>query len=132
MRNSPETKALKSWSCKPVDAKVVSRLAARGCTDTGIAARCGVLTDTIARNFAEILIKNREGLKQTLREKQIQIAKRGNVTMLIWLGKQMLEQRDKQEIIQQTDPLQELLDEFKEEHKRAGDMPPLPGAPPHA
>ena len=33
-----------------------------------------------------------------MRAKQVELAKAGNVTMLIWLGKQMLDQSDKQEV----------------------------------
>jgi hypothetical protein len=33
-------------------------------------------------------------IKESLRRKQLDIAKAGNVTMLIWLGKQILGQRD--------------------------------------
>ena len=37
-------------------------------------------------------------LKISLRRQQIEAAKKGNVAMLIWLGKQLLEQADKREI----------------------------------
>jgi len=38
-------------------------------------------------------------LQMSLRRKQIEVALKGNVSMLIWLGKQMLGQMDKQELI---------------------------------
>jgi DNA-binding response OmpR family regulator len=37
-------------------------------------------------------------LKVSLRRQQIEAAKKRNPTMLIWLGKQLLEQRDKIEV----------------------------------
>lgn len=36
--------------------------------------------------------------KISLRRKQFEVAMNGNVTMLIWLGKNLLDQKDKQEI----------------------------------
>ena len=38
-----------------------------------------------------------------LRRQQIEAAKKGNATMLIWLGKQLLEQSDKAETASQSD-----------------------------
>lgn len=40
--------------------------------------------------------------KQSLRRKQLQVAMGGNVTMLIWLGKQYLGQSDKSDIATET------------------------------
>ena len=37
-------------------------------------------------------------LKVSLRRQQIEVAKGGNVTMLIWPGKRLLEQSDKREV----------------------------------
>ena len=41
-------------------------------------------------------------LKISLRRQQIEIAKGGSVAMLIWLGKQMLDQADKRELVQEA------------------------------
>ena len=41
-------------------------------------------------------------LKVSLRRQQIELAKTGNPTMLIWLGKQLLEQRDKADATNQV------------------------------
>ena len=46
----------------------------------------------------EFLTKGRANLKKRLRKAQLDAALSGNSTMLIWLGKQMLGQVDKQEI----------------------------------
>lgn len=84
---------------KHVDPKLVQDLAALGCKTKEIASVCGVSTDTLERRFAAELSKGKENLKISLRRWQLQAAQKGNVTMLIWLGKQYLEQTDK---IEQT------------------------------
>lgn len=41
-------------------------------------------------------------LKISIRRQQIESAKGGNVSMLIWLGKQLLDQADKREVVQEA------------------------------
>jgi hypothetical protein len=41
-------------------------------------------------------------LKISIRRQQIESAKGGNVSMLIWLGKQLLDQADKRELVQEA------------------------------
>lgn len=48
--------------------------------------------------FSEYYKKKASKGKMSLRRKQIEVANTGNVTMLIWLGKQYLEQKDKQDV----------------------------------
>ena len=48
--------------------------------------------------FTEFYKKHSESGKASLRRMQWKSADSGNVTMQIWLGKQMLEQRDKQDV----------------------------------
>lgn len=81
-----------------VDPRLVEQLASIGCSNKEIAAACNCSTDTIERNFAAEITKGRENGKTRLRKKQIEVALAGNVTMLIFLGKNMLGQADKQEI----------------------------------
>ena len=72
------------------------------CTGEEIAAILGVDYDTLNRRlkqetnlgFADYLKKMSAGGKMSLRRKQIETALDGNVTMLIWCGKQHLGQRD--------------------------------------
>jgi hypothetical protein len=59
----------------------------------------GCSVDTLDRSFAEEMAKGRENLKISLRRWQLESAKKGNVVMLIWLGKQLLKQTDKVEQI---------------------------------
>ena len=58
----------------------------------------GCSIDTLADRFSKVIEKGRENGKTRIREKQIQMALGGNVAMLIWVGKNMLGQTDKQEI----------------------------------
>jgi hypothetical protein len=78
-----------------IDAKSVEELAARGCTLQEIAGILGCSHDTIERNFASKVALGKNRLAERLRGKQIDLAMQGSVPMLIWLGKQYLDQRDK-------------------------------------
>lgn len=80
---------------KKVDPKMVQDLASIGCKVNEIAKLLEVSEDTLHRRFALELAKGKENLKMSLRRWQLEAAKKGNVSMLIWLGKQYLEQRDK-------------------------------------
>lgn len=100
----------------PVDK--IGELAGYGCTVEEIATLCELSRDTLERNFAAEIAKGRENCKKKLRMKQLEVAMKGNPAMLIWLGKQMLEQRDKAEFIETFDPLLELIAEMKAEHLR--------------
>lgn len=75
-----------------------------GATATEIAAWFNVGLRTIERrmgkadgDFRLAYDRGYGRLKISLRRQQIEAAKGGNVTMLIWLGKQLLGQADKQE-----------------------------------
>ena len=63
-----------------------------------IAAVCGVSVDTLERRFADTIKKGRETGNMSLRRKQVEVAMQGSVAMLIWLGKQRLEQKDQVDI----------------------------------
>lgn len=66
----------------------------------------GCSEDTIERyvkkrfgkTFAELQGERRQHFRKNILGKQYEIAMKGNVGMLIWLGKQYLGQKDKQEI----------------------------------
>jgi hypothetical protein len=81
-----------------IDGELVEKLAGIGCPNKEIAAIVGCSVDTLDRHFADVIAKGRENGKTRLRKKQIEVALAGNVTMLIFLGKNMLGQADKQEI----------------------------------
>lgn len=81
-----------------IDQQLVEDLAAIGCTDAEIATICRVSERTIQRRCREALAAGRARLKSSLKRKQVELALGGNVSMLIWLGKQYLEQRDRQDV----------------------------------
>jgi hypothetical protein len=79
------------------------------CTAEEICGILGISEDTLgrrieerqiegARNFAELYKKHSGEGKASLRRAQWKAAQDGNPTMLVWLGKQMLGQRDKHEL----------------------------------
>ncbi|MGA2265321.1 MAG: hypothetical protein ABSH10_02695 [Phycisphaerae bacterium] len=82
---------------KKLDPVLIEKLASVGNPVTAIATILGCSPDTLQRRFAAVIKKGRENANNSLRIKQFQLAMGGNVTMLIWLGKQLLGQSDKVE-----------------------------------
>jgi len=84
-----------------LDLRQVEELARIGCTEADMAAVLGVSVDTIQRRkrdceeFRGVIEKGRAALRNSLRRLQVKKALEGNVTMLIWLGKQLLGQSDR-------------------------------------
>ena len=85
----------------------VEKLASFGCTNTEIASFFGCSTDLIDKSYSEFLTKGRDKGKIRLRQMQWKAAEGGNVTMLIFLGKQILGQTDKTEV-EFTKPIDEI------------------------
>lgn len=77
--------------------KKIEKLASYGLTNKEISEAFGYDENTLKRNFEIFLTKGRVNLKERLKKKQIEVAIKGNVTMLIWLGKQYLGQAEKVE-----------------------------------
>jgi hypothetical protein len=96
-----------------IDPEEVKKLAQLGCKTEEIADFLKVSVDTIDRRFAEELAKGRADLKMSLRRMQIQAAQRGNVAMMIWLGKQLLGQIDRAQIDISKIPDEEFMEEAK-------------------
>jgi len=86
-----------------IDPHQVRKLAGLGCTNEEIASFVGCSHDTLTRRFKQELEDGRAQGKASLRRKQWETAMSGNVTMLIWLGKQYLSQTDKQQVEQRTE-----------------------------
>ena len=88
-----------------VDWSTVNKLLAIHCTAEEIAGYLEISADTLSRacqrehkmDFAEYSAEKRQAGKISLRRRQFQAAESGNITMLIWLGKQWLGQADKSE-----------------------------------
>jgi hypothetical protein len=89
---------------KEIDCTVVRRAAGIGCTNEEIATLVGVERTTLWRRLEKdpelqrCLDDGRNEGRATLRRWQWQKAEAGSDTMLIWLGKQLLQQRDKHEL----------------------------------
>ena len=81
-----------------IDTEQVEKLAGLGCTNVEIASFFGCDESLIRKSYSEYIAKGKEKGKIRLRQLQMRSAEKGNVAMLIWLGKQMLGQTDKQEI----------------------------------
>ena len=75
--------------------KQVEKLASYGLTNKEIAEALGYDDSTLKRKFEKFIIKGKANLKEKLKRKQIAVAMQGNVSMLIWLGKQYLDQSEK-------------------------------------
>jgi len=75
------------------------------CTMEEMASFFGCSVDTLERNFADTIKKGKDKGRMSLRRLQFEKAQSGNTTMLIWLGKQMLGQKDKIETSENNDPL---------------------------
>jgi len=80
---------------KKIDPEIVKKLAAIHCTMIEIAAVCECSVDTLERRFADVIKTSREKGRASLRRLQWEKAQSGNVGMMIWLGKQLLDQREK-------------------------------------
>lgn len=78
-------------------AELVENLALVGCTADEISTITGVALRTLKRNYGTLIKKGKDELRGSLRRRQVEAALAGNVTMLIWLGKQLLGQKDKVE-----------------------------------
>lgn len=72
----------------------IKKLAARFWTIPEIASFFGVDDSTIRKRFPDLIEKGRMMGKGRLRDWQLLSAKKGNVTMQIWLGKQYLGQSE--------------------------------------
>lgn len=94
---------------KPVDENIIYELARLMCSNKEI---CGVLrisNDTLTARYSEVLEEGRSEAKISLRREQFRKAMEGNVQMLIWLGRQYLNQvetvvnKDENEVLPWSD-----------------------------
>jgi hypothetical protein len=79
-----------------IDFQLVQKLAHIQCTIAEIAACLGCNPETLERSpkFCALYKKGMEGGKMSLRRCQWIAVKGGNTTMMVWLGKQYLKQKD--------------------------------------
>ena len=74
--------------------ELIKTLARCHCPDSEIAAAIGCGEATLQRHFDALLKEQREIGKSNIRAKQFRMAMNGDRTMLIWIGKQILNQRE--------------------------------------
>lgn len=99
---------------KEIDWEEVDKLLAIHANEEEVAGWFECSVDTIynrcledhGMNFSEYYKQKRSTGRISLRRKQFQTAMNGNVSMLIWLGKQWLGQVDKQEISANLVPIE--------------------------
>jgi len=95
---------------KQLDTELIEKLASIFCTNEEIASVVECHPDTLADNFSEYIKKGKEKGKMSLRRRQYEKAMSGHSTMLIWLGKQYLGQKDRIETTENNEPLPWSLD----------------------
>ena len=83
----------------------VQKLSKFGMTNVEIADFFGCDESLIRKSYSEYLTKGRAKGKMRLRQLQWQSAEKGNTSMLIFLGKQMLGQMDNPESSEASEPL---------------------------
>ena len=102
-RITPKKKGKSGPKPEQLDPAKVEALAALQCTYAEIASGLAISVSTFERRrkedpeLDEAIKKGRELGKRSIRRLQYQAAKDKNITMLIWLGKQWLGQKDKVE-----------------------------------
>ena len=90
-----------------IDTEQVEKLASFGCTNIEIGSFFGCSPDLLEKSYSEYLTKGRDKGRIRLRQLQWKAAEAGSHTMLIWLGKQILNQSDKKEL-ELTKPISEI------------------------
>ena len=88
-----------------IDTKQLQKLAKFGCTNIEKADFFGCSPDLLEKSYSEFLTKGRSEMKMRLRQLQWKSAEKGNVTMQIFLGKNILGQQDKIETSELDEPL---------------------------
>lgn len=110
-----------------IDWSKVDKYLQAQCDGVGIAGLLGIHPNTLYRlceekfkiSFSEYSAKKRGEGKELLRAKQFQLAMEGDKTMLVWLGKQYLAQREKTESDITINDNQETKEEFLEKIRKA-------------
>ena len=88
-----------------IDTVQLQKLATLGCTNKEMADFFGCSADLLEKSYSEFLTKGRAQQKMRLRQLQWRACENGNVSMLIFLGKNMLGQQDRIEETQLEEPL---------------------------
>ena len=88
-----------------IDTVQLTKLSKLGCTNKEMADFFGCSPDLLEKSYSEFLTKGRAEQKMRLRQLQWKACEKGNVSMLIFLGKNMLGQQDRTETTELDEPL---------------------------
>lgn len=88
-----------------LDRDLIFKLATLHCTLKEIADVVGTSVPTLEKRYSGIIDKGRSEGKKSLRRAQMEKALQGDVRMLIWMGKQYLDQKDTPTAEENTAPL---------------------------
>ena len=88
-----------------LDRDLIFKLATLHCTLKEIADVVGTSVTTLEKRYSAIIDKGRSEGKKSLRRAQMEKALQGDVRMLIWMGKQYLDQKDTPTAEENTAPL---------------------------
>ncbi|MGA7905407.1 MAG: hypothetical protein WBL40_20180 [Terrimicrobiaceae bacterium] len=93
----------------------IKQLASIGCTDEEIGLIAGIDDSTLQRRFAPLLKEGRAAFKAEIRGMQRRRCLDGSDTMLIWLGKVVLHQKERTDItLEANDTLAAFIDSIRE------------------
>ena len=90
----PKTDSPRGRNRRPIDLETLVKLAKIGCTTDEIGKFFGVDGSTIRKRFPQTISQAKAQSKARLRQAQYDLAVNGDKTMLVWLGKQYLNQGD--------------------------------------
>jgi len=88
-----------------LDHDLIFKLATIHCTYAEIAEIVGTSATTLEKRFKNLIEKGRAEGKKSLRKAQMDRALAGDQRMLIWLGKQYLDQKDTPTSEENSEPL---------------------------
>ena len=90
---------------KVVDRNLIYQLASIYCGKQEIAEAVGCSVDTLNRRFSDLIEQGRAAGRKSLRRVQWEKALKGDTKMLMWLGKNILKQKDQVEDSEEHQPL---------------------------
>ena len=82
---------------KNINKELLRELSGLNCSYAEMSRLIGVAESTLTRRYAQVIKEGRETVKTSLKRKQYEVAMNGNPTLLIWLGKIIVGQKEKVE-----------------------------------
>ncbi len=96
-----------------IDEEKLEKLASIDCSYEEMASILKCNPSTLTRNFAQVIEKGRAQGRASLKRRQFELAMSGNVTMLIWLGKVRLGQKERQ-VVEHSGSVEVDVDELRQ------------------